>query len=171
MTTEPFARKVNLEIMEFSRIMPVHLDEAQIEGIIPHRKPFRFVDEIIEVEYGKRAVGMLNDLTKPEYDWVRSHFPSHHLVPGAIILEALAEVGAVAVLGLPENRNKIAMLVGADRVRWRIEVKPGDIVRLETEITNLHSRFGRGYSRAILNDNSVATDGLITFYITDKPTS
>ena len=151
--------------------MPVHLDEAQIEEIIPHRKPFRFIDEVLEVEFGKKAVGIMSDLTQPGYEWIKTHFPSFHVVPGAIMLEALAEVGGIAILGLPENRGRIAVLTGADKIRWRREVKPGDLIRLETEITNLHSRFGRGYGRAILNDNSVATEGLITFYLTDKPNS
>ena len=154
--------------MEYELLVPSGVD---IEQIIPHRRPFRFIDQILEVEFGKRATALLNDLSTPEYDWIRSHFPSYHLVPGVILLEALAEVGGIAILGLPENRNKIALLTGADRVRWHKEIKPGDIVKLEAEITHLHSRFGRGFGRAILDDNNVALEGLITFYILDKPDS
>lgn len=153
--------------MEFNRIMPVHLDEFQIEEIIPHRKYFRFIDEIIEVEYGKRAVGFLADLTQPGYEWIQAHFPSFHVVPGAIILEALAEVGAIAVLGLPENADKIAILTGHDRWRYRKSVFPEDRIRLEVEIIRLRNRFGRGKAQALKNGAVVAT-GILDVALVDK---
>lgn len=155
--------------MEFDNIIPI--TQEQIGQILPHGRRFRFIDQIIEVQYGKRAVGMLADLTRPEYDWMKDHFPSYVVVPGAILLEALAEVGGIAILGLPENKDKIAMLTGGDRLRWRREVRPGDIVRLETEITNLHSKFGRGYGRALLNNQVIAAEGIITFSISDRPSA
>lgn len=154
--------------MEFRNIVPI--TEVELEQIIPHRRPFRFIDEIIAVEFGKKASAYLSDLTKPEYEFLKSHFPSYHLVPGAIILEALAEVGAVAVLGMPENRDKIAVLAGADRFKWRHEIKPGQKVILETEITNLRSNYGRGKGQAIL-DGKVAAEGVISFGIVDKTTT
>lgn len=151
--------------MEFDNIIP--LTQEQIEQIIPHRRPFRFIDEILEVEFGKRAVGLLSDLTKPEYEWLKAHFPSYHVIPGAIIIEALAEVGAVAVLGLEENRNKIAVLVGVDKARFRREIKPSDRVRLETSITHRRSNFGRGQGRAFL-DNKIAAEAIISFSLREK---
>ena len=154
--------------MEFSRIMPVHLDEAQIEEIIPHRKPFRFVSEVIDVEYGKRAVGLMSDLTQPGYEWVQAHFPSFVVIPGAILLEALAEVGAIAVLGLPENRNKIAVLVGQNDWHYRRQVSPGNNVRLEAEIIRLRSKFGRGHVQAMTNGQIIA-EGIIDFALLAKP--
>lgn len=111
---------------------------------------------------------MLADLTQPQYDFLKSHFPSYHVVPGVIILEALAEVGAVAVLGLQNNRDKIAVLAGTDKMRWRKEVKPGQPLRLETELTHLRSNFGRGYGRALLQDDTVAVEGIISFGIIPK---
>lgn len=153
--------------MEYDSIIP--LSEQQLEQIIPHRRPFRFIDQILEVEFGKRAQAILSDLRKPEYDYLKAHFPSYQLVPGVIIMEALAEVGAVAILGLPEHRNRVAVLAGADKVRWRRQVIPGQFVRLEAQITHLRSKFGRGYGRAVLEDNSVAVEGIISFGIIDKP--
>lgn len=153
--------------MEYIRVIP--LSETEVDEIIPHRRPFRFIESVLEVEFGRRAVAMMSDLSQPGYKWIEAHFPSFHVVPGAIILEALAEVGAVAVLGLPQNRNKIAMLTGADQIRWRKEVIPGQPLRLETEITNLRSNFGRGYGKAILNGDVLAAEGSISFFIVPKP--
>lgn len=153
--------------MEYETIIP--LSETEIEQIIPHRRPFRFIDSIVSVEFGKSATAMLNDLTKPEYEWLKAHFPSYAVVPGAIIIEALAEVGAVAVLSLEQNRNKIALLAGVDKTRFRREIRPGDPVRLQTEITHLRTNFGRGYGRAFLEDDTIAAEGIISFALTDKP--
>lgn len=153
--------------MEFSRIMPVHLDEAQIEGIIPHRKPFRFVDKVLEVEYGKRAVGLMSDLTQPGYEWIQAHFPSFQVVPGAILLEALAELGAIGILGLPENRDKIAILTGHDGWHYHKPVFPGERIRLEAEIIRLRTRFGRGKVQA-LKDGIVVAKGTIDVVLIDK---
>ncbi|TSC65791.1 MAG: 3R-hydroxymyristoyl ACP dehydrase [Microgenomates group bacterium Gr01-1014_80] len=152
--------------MEYGSILP--LSEQELERVIPHRRPFRFIDQILNVEFGKKAQAVLSDLRKPEYDYLKAHFPSYQLVPGVIIMEALAEVGAVAILGLPENRNRIAVLAGADKVRWRRQIIPGELVRLEAEITHLRSKFGRGYGRAFLEDK-VAVEGIISFGIIDKP--
>lgn len=153
--------------MEFARIMPVHLDEAQIEDIIPHRKPFRFVDEVLEIEYGKRVVGLMSDLTQPGYEWVNAHFPSFQVVPGAIILEALAELGAIGILGLPENRGKIAILTGHDGWRYHKPVFPRERIRLEVEIIRLRTRFGRGKVQALKGGNIVAK-GTIDVALIDK---
>lgn len=154
--------------MEFSRIIPVHLDEAQIEEIIPHRKPFRFVDEVLEVEFGKRAVGIMSDLTQPGYEWIKAHFPSSQFVPGAIILEALAELGAIAVLGLPENRGKIAMLTGHDNWRYHQPVIPRERLQLEAEVIRLRTKFGRGQVQA-LKDGIVIARGTVDVAILAKP--
>ncbi len=156
-----------MKSMEFSRIMPFHLDESQIEEIIPHRKPFRFVNEIVEVEYGKRVVGLLSDLTEPGYEWVKAHFPSFQVVPGAILLEALAELGAIGILGLPENSGKIAVLTGHDKWRYHKYIIPGERIKLEVEIIRLRTRFGRGRARALKNEEVVAT-GIIDVALIEK---
>ena len=97
------------------------LDRAAIEAIIPHRDPFMFVDEIVEIEYGRRAVGVIHDVGAFAAV-LAGHFPGYPVMPGALLVEALAEVGAVAALGLSENRGKIAVLTGLDGWRFR---RPG----------------------------------------------
>src|SRR5437016_964125 len=110
---------------------PTVLSRAQIQAIIPHREPFIFVDRIVEVEYGKRAVGILEDPARAgQAFWLQGHFPGFPVMPGALIIEALAEVGAVAALGLPENRGRLAILTGVDNWRFRQMALPGKPVRL-----------------------------------------
>lgn len=146
------------------------LTGEQIKGIIPHREPFIFIDCIVELEYGKRAVGILSDFGKAEHAyWVRGHFPGFPVVPGAILVEALAEVGAVAALGLPENRGKVAMLTGLDKWRFRHAVLPGSPVRLEAQLTRMRRGFGMGHARALGTDGQVLAEGDLSFAIVDRP--
>lgn len=154
--------------MEFNRIIPVHLDESQIEQIIPHRKPFRFVDEIFEVDYGKRVIGLMSDLTQPGYEWIKAHFPSFQVVPGAILLEALAELGAIGILGLPENRGKIAILTGHDGWRYHKPVFPGERIQLEATIIRLRTKFGRGRVQALKDGQTIVAEGTVDFALIDK---
>lgn len=146
------------------------LTREQIQAIIPHREPFIFIDRIVEIEYGKRAVGILDDLSKAEHQfWLKGHFPSFPVLPGAILVEALAEVGAVAALGLPENRGKVAILTGLDRWRFRQAVQPGTQVRLEAELTRMRQRFGVGHLRAVGADGKIIAEGDMSFAIVDPP--
>lgn len=145
------------------------LNRAQIQEIIPHKDPFLFVDRIIEVEYGKRAVGILDDLTRnANAFWVRGHFPNFPVIPGAILMEALAEVGAVAALGLPENRGKIAMLTAIKKWEFHHPAEPGKHVRLVAELTNMRGNYGRGHVMAI-GDDQILAEGDVSFAIVDKP--
>ena len=145
----------------------MHLDRAEIEAIIPHRAPFIFVDEILEVEYGRRAVGVIHDVAAYSH-LLAGHFPGFPVMPGALLVEALAEVGAVAALGLPENRGRIAMLTGLDGWRFRRPALPGQEVRLETTLTARRSNYGKGHAVATSNGIALA-EGDISFAIMERP--
>lgn len=122
------------------------MDWNAIQGILPHRYPFLLVDRILEVEAGRRAVGQKNVSGNEWY--FSGHFPGQAVMPGVLIMEALAQVGAVALLSLPDFQGRVALFGGMDRVRFRRQVIPGDVLRLETEIMKLKGRVGKGYGRA-----------------------
>ena len=143
------------------------LDRADIEAIIPHRAPFLFVDRISEVEYGRRAVGWLDDVGRHELI-LSGHFPGFGVLPGAILVEALAEVGAVAALGREGYRGKIAVLAGLDGWKFRRMARPGDQVRLEAELRRLRATFGKGHLTASIG-GEIAAEGDLTFAIIDRP--
>lgn len=144
-----------------------HLSRTDIEKVLPHRKPFMFLEGVDVLEPGKHAVGILADLRDPDFDFLKGHFPDFRVVPGAIIMEALAELlGVTASSGFSEANSKIGVLV-EDRMRYRQMVKPGDPVRLEAEVTNMRRNIGRGNVKALLGDK-VAAEGEITFALIDK---
>ncbi|MBB6670606.1 3-hydroxyacyl-ACP dehydratase FabZ [Cohnella nanjingensis] len=140
------------------------LDVNQIQEIIPHRPPFLLVDRILELEAGKRAVGLKN-VTINEPFFV-GHFPGFPVMPGVLILEALAQVGATAILGLEENRGKIGLFAGVDEFRWRGQVTPGDTLTLEVEIIRLKGPIGKGQATAKV-DGKVVCEGVLMFALTD----
>lgn len=152
--------------MEFDRIFPWPLE--QIEQVLPHGRRFLFINQILEVEYGKRAVGVLSNFTQPEHEWIKDHFPGNEVVPGAILFEAIAEVGGIAILGSPENLGKIAIPGKIESLYFRRRVNPGDLVIIETEVIRLRSGSGRIHGRALLNNQDLAADGIINFAIKDK---
>lgn len=126
----------------------------QIKEIIPHRYPFLLVDRILEVEEGKRAVGIKNVTTNEEY--FNGHFPDYPVMPGVLIIEALAQVGAVAILKKEENRGKLAFFAGIDNCRFKGQVKPGDQLRLEVEMTRVRGKIGKGKAVATVDGNLIA---------------
>ena len=107
------------------------LNLEQIKEIIPHRDPFLLIDEVTELEPGVRATA-LKHLTGEEY-WFKGHFPQKPVQPGVLMLEMLAQTGAVCALSLPENRGRIAYFGGLDKVKFRNMVFPGDTLKLEVE--------------------------------------
>jgi 3-hydroxyacyl-[acyl-carrier-protein] dehydratase len=141
------------------------LDITQIKDIIPHRYPFLLIDRILEVEEGKRAVGIKN--VSANEPFFSGHFPEYPVMPGVLIVEALAQVGAVAILIKPENRGRLAFFAGIDQCRFKRQVKPGDQLRLEVEITRVRGTIGKGKAIATV-DGEIACEAEITFALGKK---
>jgi len=141
------------------------LDVQAIQEIIPHRYPFLLVDRILELEVGKRAVGQKNvTMNEPFF---QGHFPGYPVMPGVLIVEALAQVGAVAILAAEEHRGKIAFFAGIDNFRFRSQVKPGDVLTLEVELTRVRGSIGKGRGVAKVGDTVVA-EGELMFALGDR---
>ena len=138
------------------------LEAADIMRIIPHRYPFLLIDRVVELEPGKRVVAMKNvTANEPQFT---GHFPGRPIMPGVLMVEALAQAGAVAVLLLPEYRGKLALFAGIDECRFRRTVLPGDTLRLEVTLEKLRGVFGRGRGVASV-DGEVAVEATISFVI------
>jgi 3-hydroxyacyl-[acyl-carrier-protein] dehydratase len=129
------------------------LGPAKIRELIPHRYPFLLVDKIEEIEPGVRAVGLKN-VTQNE-PFFQGHFPDYPVMPGVLIIEAMAQVGAVGVMAGGEHRDRLALFAGIDGVRFRRQVLPGDVLRMEVEITRLKGMVGRGKGRATVDGERV----------------
>ncbi|UJF33255.1 3-hydroxyacyl-ACP dehydratase FabZ [Paenibacillus hexagrammi] len=141
------------------------LDINQIQEIIPHRPPFLLVDRILEVEEGVRAVGIKNvTMNEPFFT---GHFPGYPVMPGVLIIEALAQVGGVAMLSKPENKGKIGLFAGADGIRWRKQVVPGDTLILEMTITRMKGTVVKGQAVAKVGDE-IVVEGELMFALANK---
>jgi len=135
------------------------LDQTGIKAIIPHRDPFLLVDRILEHVPGISAVGEL-DVLETAF-WVPGHFPEYSVMPGVLIVEALAQVGSVAMLSLPENQGKLGFFGGIDKVRFKRQVVPGETLRLECAITKVRGAIGFGSARASVDGELVCTGELM----------
>lgn len=142
-----------------------NLDIEAIKKIIPHRYPFLLVDKIEAVEIGKSAVGYKNVTANEEF--FNGHFPGYPVMPGVLMVEALAQVGAVAILSKEENSNKLAFFAGIDKVRFKKQVIPGDVLKLEVEIISQRGPIGKGKGTATV-DGKIAVTAEIMFAIADK---
>jgi UDP-3-O-[3-hydroxymyristoyl] N-acetylglucosamine deacetylase/3-hydroxyacyl-[acyl-carrier-protein] dehydratase len=135
------------------------LDTAQIMQILPHRDPFLFIDKIISLDKGKRATGIKN-LTINDY-FFKGHFPNRPVMPGVLIVEALAQVGGVMMLAPEENRGKLAFFMALDNVKFRKTVLPGDQLVLEVEAVRIKSKTGQVHGRALVEGKVVAEADLM----------
>jgi 3-hydroxyacyl-[acyl-carrier-protein] dehydratase len=134
----------------------------EIKEIIPHRYPFLLIDRIEELEEGKRAVGLKNVTANEEF--FNGHFPEYPVMPGVLIIEALAQAGAVAILKKEENRGKIGFFAGIDNCRFKRQVKPGDQLKLEVDITRMKGPVAKAHGVATVN-GEVAAEADMTFAI------
>ena len=134
----------------------------EIAQIIPHRYPFALVDRIVDGEEGKWAKG-IKGVTVNE-PFFTGHFPQYKVMPGVLIIEALAQVGAVAILSLPENKGKLAFFGGITNARFKKQVRPGDVLELSCELIERRGTIGFGKAVAKV-DGKVAAQGELTFAI------
>ena len=140
------------------------MDVNEIMKQIPHRYPFLLIDRVLEMEPGKKGVGIKNvSINEPFF---QGHFPGTPIMPGVLIVEAMAQLGAVIVLSLPENQGKLAYFAGIDGMRFRRQVVPGDQLHLEVEITKMRGSLGKGIARALV-EGEVAAEGKIMFALGD----
>ncbi|MCF2596324.1 3-hydroxyacyl-ACP dehydratase FabZ [Pseudoflavonifractor phocaeensis] len=146
----------------------MELNIDQIEALLPHRYPFLLVDKITDCQSGQSARG-LKCVTANE-PFFQGHFPGYKVMPGVLIIEALAQVGAVAILTVPENRGKLALFGGIKNARFKRQVRPGDVLELECELTAQRGPVGFGTATAAVNGKTVCKAEL-TFALTENPAS
>ena len=140
------------------------LGRAEIEAIIPHREPFLLLDEVTEIIPGKRVVA--RKLVREDEWYLAGHFPGRPIMPGVLMVEAMAQAGAVAVLSEPSNAGKLALFAGINDVRFKRLVVPGDELELICELDRLRGPIGRGLATATV-DGELAVKGTLLFALTD----
>ena len=140
------------------------LQAREIMDILPHRYPFLLVDRIVELEPGVRAVGVKNvTANEPQF---QGHWPGNPVMPGVLILEAMAQVGGIVLLSLVEDTDLLALFGGVDRLRFRRQVVPGDQIRFEVELIRRKGPIGKVNAVATV-DGEVAAEGELMFALSD----
>ena len=137
----------------------MQLDSNQIAKILPHRYPFALFDRIVDGEEGQWARGI--KCVSANDQFFCGHYPQEHIMPGVLILEAMAQVGAVALLSLPENRGKIALFGGVKNARFKRKVTPGDVLEMTCTLTRRRGPVGIGSCEATVNGEIACTAELI----------
>lgn len=140
------------------------LDREQIEAILPHREPFLLIDEVLELEPGERVVA--RKTVRADEWYLAGHFPGRPVMPGVLIVEGMAQTGAVAVLSQEENRGRLALFAGIDDVRFKRMVLPGDELELTCEVDRMRGPVGRGKTTATV-DGELAARATLMFAVTD----
>ena len=138
------------------------LNIDEIQKILPHRPPFLLIDRVEELEPGKRATG--RKCVSMNEPFFQGHFPGKAVMPGVIILESLAQMGAICMLTVPGNEGKIVYFGGMDKVKFKRQVFPGDVLTLDVEITKSKGSFGVGTAKAFV-DEKIAVEAILTFAI------
>lgn len=141
------------------------LDVEAIRNILPHRYPFLLVDKILELEPGKRAVGLKNVTINEEF--FQGHFPGHAVMPGVLILEAMAQVGGVMLLSMAGKQGMLAYFGGMEKVRFRHPVLPGDTLITEVVLLKVHGNVGKVQVTGRV-DGKVAAEGEFTFALVNR---
>lgn len=151
----------NAAVVEAARTaQPLSVDE--IKEIIPHRYPFLLIDQVVDYEPGKFADA--RKCVTVNEPFFQGHFPQYPVMPGVLIIEALAQTGAVALLSMPENKGKIALFGGIKNARFKKQVRPGDVLELHCELTRMHGPVGMGTAVATVNGKT-AVQAELTFAV------
>lgn len=138
------------------------MNNIEVQNVLPHRYPFLLVDKILEIETGRKAVGLKNvTINEPFF---QGHFPGNPIMPGVLIVEAMAQVGGIAILSMEENKGKLAVLTGIERMKFRRQVVPGDTLIMEAELIAFKMGIGKAKVSAKVEDK-IAAEGEMMFAI------
>ncbi|MGA8041620.1 MAG: 3-hydroxyacyl-ACP dehydratase FabZ [Terracidiphilus sp.] len=141
-------------------------DIQEILEFLPHRYPFLLIDRIVEFEPAKRTVAIKNVTINEPY--FQGHFPGHPIMPGVLVVEAMAQAGAVLMLhGMPDRQTKLAVFTGIDNAKFRRQVVPGDQLRIEVDVLSFRTRAGRMAGKAFI-DGKVACEATLTCMIVPR---